>query len=100
MLARPGRVDNAHLHAVEGDFETGGFDLAAFGRIAEEDRIGVVDVQQDAPRGKPGQSRQRAVWAADRDVPHARASFLPQARRDHFIIGKQRAVEEQDVGIA
>ena len=68
------------LHAVERDLPAGGLDAAALGRAVDQDRIGVVDVHEDLPRGKPSQRRKRAALAVDRHVAHAAAGFRRRCR--------------------
>ena len=50
-------------------------------RAVDQDRIGVVDVDVDAPLAKPGERRERAVRPVDRHVAHAAAGLLAGAGR-------------------
>lgn len=46
------------------------------------------------------QSLEAAAFPADGHVPHTLASFRPGFDEDHFVIGKERAVEEDDIRTA
>ena len=70
----------------------------AFRRTLDQDRIGVVDVDVDAPaaqaRQAPRASRPRRRSACG---PCAGRS-CPGAGRDHLVVDEKRAVEQHDVG--
>src|SRR3954468_252189 len=83
---------------VAGDLPSGGLDAAALARTVDQDRIGVVDVDVNAPFAKARKRRKRAVRAVDGHVPHAAAGLRAGAGGDHLVIGEQRAVEQHDVG--
>ena len=82
------------LHAVLRDLPAGGLDAAALGRAVDQDRIGVVDVHEDASRGK-------ALRAPQASRPRRRSACGPCGGRsfagagaDHFVVGEERAVEQ------
>ena len=47
---------------------------------------------------RPLERRERPALAADRHVPHPSAGLGSGVGRDHLVVAKQRAVEEDDVG--
>ena len=68
--------------------------------ILDQDRIGIVDVNQNAAAGEPCERRQCTIGTSDRHMPHAPPGLRPGAGRDHLVVGKQRAVEQHHVGVA
>ena len=48
--------------------------------------------------GDGRERRERAAVAVDRHVAHAAAGLVAGAGRDHLVVAKERAVEEDDVG--
>ena len=54
-------------------------------------------VKMRRPR-KAGERGERSVFAVERHVTHAAAGFVAGAGRDHFVVGKQRGVEQHHVG--
>src|ERR1700730_10270210 len=62
-----------YLQAVFGDLPARCDDAPAFGRAVDQDRIGVVDVYEDAPRAQAVERRERAARTVERHVAHAPA---------------------------
>src|SRR5262249_28940742 len=58
-------------HPVRGDLEPRHFDSAALRRTLYQDRVGVVDVDQDTTPCEARKRRQRAAGPVDRHMPHA-----------------------------
>ena len=57
-------------------------------------------MDENAPRVKTAEGLQSAVLAVDRHVAHAAAGFFARAGAQHFVVGKQRAVEQDRIGFA
>ena len=49
-------------------------------------------------RRKLGQGGQRSVRAGERQMTHPAAGFVAGAGGDHFVVGKERGVEQHDIG--
>ena len=65
----------------------------------DQDRIGVVDMDVDAPRVKARQRGERPPCPVDRHVAHAAAGLGARSAVEHFLVGEQRAVEQHHIGL-
>ncbi len=80
-----------------GDFEAGIDDGAMFGSALVEDRIGVVDVNQDAAALRIAREEfEQAVFAGEREMAHVARFLFAAAGLDEFVVAPEGAVEESD----
>jgi hypothetical protein len=85
-----------HFETVGGNFCATPFDLAPFGRVLEQDRVGVVDVDVDlAVDRQPGQLFEAAPGPADTQVPHGAGRLLGQPEANQLVVVPARPVDEQ-----
>src|SRR5580698_8611474 len=93
-LANPSKFE---LHAVEGDFEAGVNDGAMFGSALVEDRIRVVDVNQDTAALRIAREEfEEAVFTREREMAHVARLLFAAAGFDEFVIAPKSAIEEGD----
>ena len=71
-----------------GNFPARRFNLAALRRAIDQDRIGVVDVNENLARSKAVERRERAIFAIDRHVAHPAAGLLSGFAADHLIVSE------------
>ena len=91
-------VHGRNLHSVIGDVPARRLHCCFFGRSFDQDRVGIVDVDEDAAHMRVARERfQRPARAGDRHVAHAPAGLVAEAVRDHLVVGEERAVEEEGV---
>ena len=85
----------ADLHAVIGDLPSRRARASRrSGRIVEQDRIGVVDVDQDAPRPGCRERPRPCRRARSRSCAPCAGRSWRRGRRDHLVVAPQRAVEQ------
>src|SRR5580704_265879 len=84
-----------NLHSVASHFPSGSEDLGVGWARFIQNRIGVVDVEENlAFTPDATERRERAVRARDWKVPHLEG-FLPTATHSaQFVVGPERAVKE------
>src|SRR5262249_61688482 len=87
-LVRRQSVSQHDLHAVLGDVPTGGRDPLPLRRSVDQDRVGVVDVNEDAPCLESIEGGERAVGPVDRHVAHAAAGLLARSTTNHLVVGE------------
>src|SRR3984957_8048070 len=87
------------LHAIVGDLDAGGAELRALGPGLIEDRIGVVDVDQDAARtlGQACELLGHAAGAALRQVPQIAGTLVRHADADHLIVTPEGTVHQNAI---
>src|SRR4029077_12861526 len=96
--APPQKAASQHnLHTIFGSLPTRTLDLAPLGGAIDQNRIGVVDMNKNTPRRQSVQGVQGPPFSFDWHMTHSASAFLPGLRTDHFVIGKQRAVEQDDI---
>src|SRR6185437_4554781 len=96
--APPQKAASWHnLHTIFSNLPTCTLDLAPLGGAIDQNRIGVIDMNKNAPRRQSVQGVQGPPLSLDRHMTHSPSGFLSGLRTDHFVIGKQRAVEQDDV---
>src|ERR1700730_12466158 len=85
------------LHPVMGHLPAGLRKKAALGRAVDQDRIGIVDVDEDlALHGNVAEGRDGAAGAARAHMPHALSRLRTEPEADHLVVLPQRAVEQDD----
>src|ERR1700730_6507940 len=89
----------ADLHAIIGDVPAGSLDGCTLGRILDQNRVRIVDMNinltADRARREP---RERAFFAAHSHMAHAPGGFLGQAQIYHLVVRESGAVEENERG--
>src|SRR5688572_33316454 len=72
---------------------------APFAAVLDEDRIGVVDVDEDrAGDAEPAELFHAALRAVEAHVAHAAPGLLAGPLADHLVVREERAVEEEERG--
>src|ERR1700733_14917230 len=83
----PTRLER-HIHPVIRHFPAGGFYDGTLRRFVEQDRIGVIDVQEDLALDLQSfEGGDGAVGAAIAHMAHAAPGLLTGAGADHFVVG-------------
>src|SRR5688500_16554885 len=79
--------------------EAAGLHRAPFAAVVQEDRIVVVDVDDDrAGDAEPAELFHAALRSVEAHVAHAAPGFLAGPLRDHLLVREERAVEEEERG--
>src|ERR1700730_12012068 len=89
----------ADLHAIIGDVPAGSLDGCTLGRILDQNRVRIVDMNINftaAPARR--EPRERAFFAAHSHMAHAPGGFLGQAQIYHLVVRESGAVEENERG--
>src|SRR5690606_18484339 len=88
-----------NLHSVVGDLDTCLPQLAAFSRGPIQDRIGIVDVNEDLPlRLERRQLLQHAARPGQRQMPHILGQFAPEPHGGHLVVVPEGAVHHHTIG--
>src|SRR5215469_2242985 len=98
LRAHPAKATSQHnLQSIFSNLPTRALDLGSLGGTLDQNRIGVVDVNENTPGRQRIQGVQGSALPVDRHMAHPPAGLLPRACAEHLVIGEQRAVEKNDV---
>ena len=94
-LARRSELD---FEPVVADLDSGAQHRVTLGRVLEQHRVRVVDVDEDHPRARePAEDLQRPTRAGERHVTHLAGGAVGDAEARKLVVAPERAVDEHDV---
>src|SRR5450432_681900 len=86
------------LHSVDGDLDAGRCERLPFRALVAQDRVGVVDVDQNPAARLARQKCQAPLGAPHRPVRHVFRAPRAEAGDHQLVGGPEGAVEEEDIG--
>src|SRR5258707_13764998 len=95
----PSSRSQRNLRSVSGNLPAGALGYLALGGVAQQRRVGIVDMQKDLPVDtEVGQGFDGATIARHCNMSHALSRLVAEAGRDQLVVAPHRAIEEYQRG--